>query len=164
MALSPIEVRAPFLDHRLLEWSWRQPLDVKTSGGVGKLEYDWQTTPTVGVNLMVRREIGAEADLVDNFVVTEAVAIEPTWQVTPQVTLGVRTEWLQRSYRGDPGFNVVSDISKDDDTTIATLQLGWRPADALRIELSWQQETRESDRADREYDDDIVALSVSFTW
>ena len=34
---APIEVRVPFLDHRLLEWSWRQPMDVKTSGGVGKL-------------------------------------------------------------------------------------------------------------------------------
>jgi len=32
-----LEVRSPFLDHRLLEWSWRQPLDVKTRGGVGKL-------------------------------------------------------------------------------------------------------------------------------
>jgi asparagine synthase (glutamine-hydrolysing) len=34
---SSLEVRSPFLDHRLLEWSWRQPLDVKTKGGVGKL-------------------------------------------------------------------------------------------------------------------------------
>ncbi len=31
-----LEVRAPLLDHRLLEWSWRQPIDVKTSGGSGK--------------------------------------------------------------------------------------------------------------------------------
>ena len=34
---SSLEVRSPFLDHRLLEWSWRQPLEVKTKGGVGKL-------------------------------------------------------------------------------------------------------------------------------
>lgn len=32
-----LEVRAPLLDHRLVEWSWRQPLALKTSGGVGKL-------------------------------------------------------------------------------------------------------------------------------
>lgn len=32
-----LEVRSPLLDHRLLEWSWRQPLEVKTGGGVGKL-------------------------------------------------------------------------------------------------------------------------------
>jgi asparagine synthase (glutamine-hydrolysing) len=32
-----LEVRAPLLDHRLLEWSWRQPLAVKTAGGVGKI-------------------------------------------------------------------------------------------------------------------------------
>jgi asparagine synthase (glutamine-hydrolysing) len=34
---APIEVRSPFLDHRLIEWSWRQPTAIKTSGGVGKL-------------------------------------------------------------------------------------------------------------------------------
>jgi asparagine synthase (glutamine-hydrolysing) len=32
-----LEVRAPLLDHRLLEWSWRQPLALKTAGGVGKI-------------------------------------------------------------------------------------------------------------------------------
>lgn len=32
-----LEVRSPFLDRRLLEWSWSQPLAVKTRGGVGKL-------------------------------------------------------------------------------------------------------------------------------
>lgn len=32
-----LEVRAPFLDHRLLELAWRLPTDVKTAGGVGKL-------------------------------------------------------------------------------------------------------------------------------
>lgn len=134
------------------------------SGGVGKLEYDWQATPTVGVNLMARREIGAEADLVDNFVVTEAFALRPTWQATPRLALSVQVEWLQRSYGGDPGFAVVSDVSKDDDTAIGTLKLGWMASDALYLGLSWQQEQRRSALADREYDDDIVALSVRFTW
>lgn len=32
-----LEVRAPLLDHRLVEWTWRQPLELKTAGGVGKL-------------------------------------------------------------------------------------------------------------------------------
>ena len=32
-----LEVRAPFLDHRLLEWAWRQPTSIKTAGGVGKV-------------------------------------------------------------------------------------------------------------------------------
>jgi asparagine synthase (glutamine-hydrolysing) len=32
-----LEVRSPFLDHRVLEWAWRQPMSVKTSGSTGKL-------------------------------------------------------------------------------------------------------------------------------
>ncbi len=32
-----LEVRVPFLSPDVLAWSWRQPLNVKTSGGVGKV-------------------------------------------------------------------------------------------------------------------------------
>ena len=32
-----LEVRSPFLDHRLLEWAWRQPASTKISAGVGKV-------------------------------------------------------------------------------------------------------------------------------
>lgn len=32
-----LEVRSPYVDHRLVEWAWRQPLSVKASGGRGKL-------------------------------------------------------------------------------------------------------------------------------
>lgn len=32
-----LEVRVPFLDHRVLDWSWQQPMSVKAGGGVGKL-------------------------------------------------------------------------------------------------------------------------------
>ncbi len=31
-----LEVRAPFLDHRLVEWAWRLPLGVRCRDGVGK--------------------------------------------------------------------------------------------------------------------------------
>jgi asparagine synthase (glutamine-hydrolysing) len=34
---SSLEVRVPLLDHRLLEWAWRQPTSVKTDGRTGKL-------------------------------------------------------------------------------------------------------------------------------
>ena len=33
---SSLEVRAPFLDHKVLEWAWRQPTAVKTGRGAGK--------------------------------------------------------------------------------------------------------------------------------
>lgn len=134
------------------------------SGGVGKLEYDWQLTPKIDINFLVRREIGAEADLVDNFVVTKAAAIKPTWSVTSRFSLSAEMEWLQRNYGGDPGLGVVSSLVKDDVTTIGTLSAGYAPFDNLLVSASWQTESRDSDAAAREYDDDIVSLSVRFTW
>ncbi|MET0377417.1 MAG: outer membrane beta-barrel protein, partial [Spongiibacteraceae bacterium] len=134
------------------------------SGSVGKLEYDWQLTPKIDINFLVRREIGAEADLVDNFVVTKAASIKPTWSVTSRFSLSAEMEWLQRNYGGDPGLGVVSSIAKDDVTTIGTLAAGYVPFDNLQLSASWQTESRDSDAPSREYDDDIVMLSVRFTW
>ncbi len=134
------------------------------SGGVGKLEYDWQLTPKVDINFLARREIGAEADLVDNFVVTEAASIKPTWSVTSRVALSAGMEWLQRTYGGDPGLGVVSSIVKDDLTTIGTLEARYLPLDKLQLSIAWQTESRDSDARLREYDDDILTVSVKFTW
>lgn len=134
------------------------------SGSVGKLEYDWQLTPKIDINFLVRREIGAEADLVDNFVVTKAASIKPTWSVTSRFSLSAEMEWLQRNYGGDPGLGVVSSIIKDDLTTIGTLAAGYAPIENLQLGVTWQMESRDSDARAREYDDDILTLSVKFTW
>ena len=33
---SALEVRVPFLDHRLVEWAWTLPMSAKVNGGQGK--------------------------------------------------------------------------------------------------------------------------------
>jgi asparagine synthase (glutamine-hydrolysing) len=58
-----LEVRSPFLDHRLLEWSWRQPLDVKTSGGVGKLVLREVLRGLVPADIVDRPKMGFDPPL-----------------------------------------------------------------------------------------------------
>lgn len=134
------------------------------SGVVGRLAYDWKVTETVGLNLMVRRELGAEGDLVDNFVLTEAVVVTPTWSLTPALTLGARFERRERSFGGDPGFGVIADVSKDDVTDIIGGGLTYVPRKFLSLQLTYQYEQRESDISLREYDVDIWRTSVQYLW
>jgi len=131
---------------------------------VGRLSYDWKLTPVVDIAFLARRELGAQADLVDNYVVTESVSVTPTWWLTPLLSLGASAEWRQRDYGGDPGFDTVSVVVKDDETYLFGLSASYLPRSFLQVTLGLQQEQRTSDNAARDYDDRIATLSVQLIW
>ena len=58
-----LEVRVPFLDHRLLEWSWRQPVAVKTAGGVGKLVLRRAAAHMLPADIINRPKMGFDPPL-----------------------------------------------------------------------------------------------------
>ena len=58
-----LEVRVPFLDHRLLEWSWRQPVAVKTAGGVGKLVLRRVAAQMLPADIVNRPKMGFDPPL-----------------------------------------------------------------------------------------------------
>lgn len=134
------------------------------SGTVGRLMYDWRISETFGLNLLVRRELGAEGDLVDNFVVTKAIVVTPTWYMTQTLTLGVRLERRERDFGGDPGFGVVADVEKNDVTDIYGVGLTYAPRDFLSVKLNYQNEQRESDAPLREYEAEGWTLSAQYLW
>lgn len=58
-----LEVRVPFLDHRVLEWAWRQPLSVRTSGGVGKVVLRRALAGMVPADIVERPKMGFDPPL-----------------------------------------------------------------------------------------------------
>lgn len=58
-----LEVRVPLLDHRLLEWSWRQPTHIRTSGGVGKLVLRRIAERTLPSDIVRRPKMGFDPPL-----------------------------------------------------------------------------------------------------
>jgi asparagine synthase (glutamine-hydrolysing) len=58
-----LEVRSPFLDHRLLEWSWRQPTQIKTAGGVGKLVLRRVAERVLPAEIVDRPKVGFDPPL-----------------------------------------------------------------------------------------------------
>ncbi|MBU6315801.1 MAG: asparagine synthetase B, partial [Acidobacteria bacterium] len=58
-----LEVRVPLLDHRLLEWSWRQPTHIRTSGGVGKLVLRRVAERTLPSDIVRRPKMGFDPPL-----------------------------------------------------------------------------------------------------
>lgn len=133
-------------------------------GLTGRLSYDWTPTSKLSLNVLARREIGAEADLVDNFVVTESVSMAPAWALTSDFSIGAGYEWRKRTYGGNPALGVVSDVGKDDTTDIARLSGNYAPIRNLKFTVLVQREARDSNNSAREYDADLVSAAVQFNW
>ena len=53
-----LELRVPFLDHRLVEWAWRLPSDQKLHGGVGKRLLRTAMADQLPAPILTRRKLG----------------------------------------------------------------------------------------------------------
>lgn len=133
------------------------------SGMTGRLQHDWTITGKVRLRTTARREIGAREDVTDNFVVTKAFSLEPTWAPTARIALQGLFEWRERNYGGDPGL-VTGVAEQDDVTTTYRLSMSYMPLDQLSLSLSHTMAQRTSDRAANEYDARVTALSAQYSF
>ncbi len=132
------------------------------AGPTGRLTYDWTPTGKLALSTTVRREIGARDDLFDNFVVTRAASITPSWAVSGRVLVQATAEWRERDFRGDPGLLAGSASSDGDITRTYTLSLNYSPIDPLRLGVSLSRYRRTSDSASTEYTANVGMLSAQY--
>ena len=132
------------------------------SGPTGRLTYDWTPTGKLALSATVRREIGARDDLFDNFVVTRAASITPSWAVSARVLMQATAEWRERDFRGDPGLLSGSAASDGDITRTYTLSLNYSPIDPLRLGVSLSRYRRTSDSATAEYTANVGMVSAQY--
>jgi len=133
------------------------------SGVTARLQHDWTITGKVQLRTVARREIGAREDLTDNFVVTKAVSIEPTWAPTARVALQGLLEWRKRDFGGDPGL-LTGVSSQDDVTRTCRLSVSYMPIEQFNVSLSHTMTSRSSDLVANEYDDNTTALSAQYSF
>ncbi|MCB1887682.1 MAG: hypothetical protein KDH20_08750 [Rhodocyclaceae bacterium] len=131
-------------------------------GAVGRLEMAWQPTGKLRLTSHVRREIGAQEDLVDNYVVTDAVLFRPIWSATDKIDLAGELEFLRRDYGGDPGF-LDGSLSEDRSERLRRVGVSaqFRYSRAVGFGASLRWETRSADESAREYDAGIASASAS---
>ncbi|MCP5241775.1 MAG: hypothetical protein R3E45_07350 [Rhodocyclaceae bacterium] len=134
------------------------------SGLTGRIAADWAVSGKTFISAVFRREIGAQEDLVDNFVVTEALSLSPRWQITDKTQLGAVVEWRRRDYGGDPGLLAGSFGDRSDITRRFGLNLGYQPMRSLSLYLSLQHQLRSASATSSGYDADSASVSASFTF
>ena len=134
------------------------------AGITGRLTHVWSPTGKLGVTTVLRREIGARDDLIDNFVVTRALSVAPVWSLSARVTLQGRVEWRERDFRGDPGIVNAALVSQNDRTRFTSLAAFYTPIEALQLSLSYTLQSRDSDLPSGDYAARGAALSAQYTF
>lgn len=130
-------------------------------GITGRLNYGWQTTPKLLLSAGLRRELGAQEDLTDNYVVTSALSLAAHWNLAALFAVGGRYEHRYRDYGGDPGLGIAPTVGRDDRTDFVDLYIDYLPLSWLSIRLSVARESRNADNSSADYNDTLTTLSAT---
>jgi len=134
------------------------------SGLTGRIAADWAISGKTSLNAVLRREMGAQEDLVDNYVVTEALALSPRWQLTEKTGFGAVVEWRRRDYGGDPGLVSGSLGDRSDITRRYGLNFDYQPMRSLSLYFSLQHQLRSPSSTGSGYAADSASVSASFVF
>lgn len=138
------------------------------SGATGGFNWNWQATGKTALLARARREIGAQADNLASYAVTDSVALVPSWAPTGKTMVSATFEQRKRSFQGDP-ISVLSFIPKREETTnITSLNLTYRPQRALALSLAVTHEQRKSKASiyypSTDYNDNSVSLTAQLNF
>ncbi|MDT3670976.1 MAG: hypothetical protein ROZ37_11675 [Aromatoleum sp.] len=152
--LSGISKLSGYVGYTDREYSTIRNLDF--SGPSGRIAFDWQPTGKLAFQVVARREIGSEYEVLDNYVLTRGVGVEAAWSATSKVTLIARAERLRR----DHGDITLSSLGEDRRRTYG-LSLDYRPLDTVTVSASAVRIKREADAASSsDYDANIYGLDL----
>jgi len=129
------------------------------SGLVGRINGVWATSTASSVRMTLWHEISNFGDEIATFALVSGVRIEPTFQVGSRASVGFGLGYETRDFRGEPDLPSQILPPRDDDVLTGTLRLEWRFTENSSLSCEYRTETRDSSRAGRDYDYDLVQLT-----
>lgn len=135
-------------------------------GSTGRITFNWTPTGKTTVDLSLRREIGAEEDVVANFAVTEAATLRARWAMTAKLTLGAEFEARRRDFGGDPGLAAAPGGSSGDDerSYLYGLNLTYVPLRSTTVSFAVARRVRTAGDAFREFDGYVARVSAKLAF
>ncbi|MBK1717895.1 outer membrane beta-barrel protein [Thiocystis violacea] len=131
-------------------------------GFVGRVSATWKPTGKSSLKATAWRDISNLDDEIADYAVIEGISLEPRWQFMPKTSLRGLASYENRAFDGgqddELGFETGD---RRDRVRVLELGLDWEPRRYLELGLSFRDESRESNRALREYDSQSLWLTVS---
>jgi len=117
----------------------------------GRLGADWQPAGKTTLSVSAVRDIYAVEDIAATYVRSDALSVSPAWAATAKLMIQARASYEKRSYQGDPGFLLGAAPQRVDKLKTAILTVSYALHDKVRMQMSWQKESRDSSIANGGY-------------
>jgi len=132
-------------------------------GFSGRVIYLWALTEKTKVDFDVWQETSSLNNEITSYVLTKGISIQPTWSVTPMITLEGEI-----SYKNDD-FKSINELRsplglqrRDDDTWRSSVTARWNPRRFLNFSLGYIRKVRDSSISNRDYTNNQVNAKVRF--
>jgi exopolysaccharide biosynthesis operon protein EpsL len=132
------------------------------SGLTGRGEWIWGVSAITSVAFTARREIGVFEDVSTNFMVTNAIAIAPRWDVTPSIRLEAAYERWLREFKGDVVGAPAGQPQRSDTIDFLRLSAGWTATRNLRLRTGVQWSHRSSNLPLLDFTSNVLFVSAEY--
>ena len=129
------------------------------SGLVGRISWAWAKSEANSIRMSLWHEISNFGDEIATFALVTGVSIDPTFQVGSRALVSFGLGYETRDFKGEPELPGQSLPHRDDDVLTGTFRLEWRLTEHSNVSCEYRTQDRQSTRAGRDYDFDLVQLN-----
>lgn len=132
------------------------------SGLVGRATAYWHVAGSTLLRLSAWRRISAYQNLLSSYLINNGASVDPTWTVTPKITIKGQLLYQSLTYKGDPGFLLTQTPVRKDKLHGAMVDVSYKPFEHLTVGASYQWRYRTSNYSSHGYRDNTVNAHLRF--
>ena len=132
------------------------------SGYFGGIDYVWNATAKVNLNINLSRKLAAFQDTTSSYTVNDVLSIRPTWAPTSKTLVRASLQIGKRKFLGDGP--VLSATDREDDTLSYGIGADWTPRSTIKLSINLQHEQRNSNVAIKDYSANIASINGQLTF
>jgi exopolysaccharide biosynthesis operon protein EpsL len=131
------------------------------SGPVGQLDYSWDVGGKLRFNVGLKQDLASYQTNDSSYYRLRGFNLSPVWQLSSKIALRARYSQDRRDYRGGLliGLSERSDMLRT-----AQLAIDWMPLRTVVVSAYLQQDSRSSNRADRDFKATIGGINANYSF
>lgn len=131
------------------------------SGPVGQLDYSWDVGGKLRFNVGLKQDLASYQTNDSSYYRLRGFNLSPVWQLSSKIALRARYSQDRRDYRG----GLLIGLSERSDTLrTAQLAIDWMPLRTVVVSAYMQQDSRSSNRADRDFKATIGGINANYSF
>lgn len=133
------------------------------SGDIWRVSLAWLTNAKLQFTFAGWHELQAYLDSQSNYFVSKGGSISPVWTVSEKLGLSGVISYANQNYIGS-SLNVLTLGTRQDKVSSQQVSLNYTPRRAVILKLTYRYDQRKSNQDIFDFDDQLVSVSLKFTF